>query len=222
MNLSNSSHEKSRILIMTAVAAEQEAVLRGINNNSRIDVALAGVGPVQAAVSTTKALSKANYDLVISAGIGGGFSGYAEMGDVVVATSIIAADLGAQTGNGFAFIEQLGFGSSKVSIDEPLAKKISTALKTANLSVKFGPILTVNTVTGTKESTLEMISRVPGATAEAMEGFGVATAAEDAGVPILEIRTISNRIGPRNRDAWQLEEALETLEIVSSVLAEVL
>lgn len=222
MNLSNSNREKPRILIMTAVAAEQEAVLRGLKNNNRIDVVLAGVGPVQAAVSTTKALSKANYDLVISAGIGGGFSGYAEMGDVVVATSIIAADLGAQTGDGFAFIEQLGFGSSKVSIDEPLAKKISTALKTANLSVKSGPILTVNTVTGTKESTLEMISRVPGATAEAMEGFGVATAAEDAGVPILEIRTISNRIGPRNRDAWQLEEALETLEIVSSVLAEVL
>ncbi|WNF36782.1 futalosine hydrolase [Bacillaceae bacterium IKA-2] len=222
MNLSNSNREKPRVLIMTAVAAEQEAVLRGIKNNSKIDVVAAGVGPVQAGVSTTKALSKANYNLVISVGIGGGFSGHAEMGDVVVATSIIAADLGVQTGDGFVFIEQLGFGSSQVSIDESLAKKISTALKIAELSIKRGPILTVSTVTGTQATTLEMISRVPGATAEAMEGFGVATAAADAGVPVLEIRTISNLVGPRDRSAWQLKEALETLENVSSVLAEVL
>lgn len=222
MNLSISSHQNSRILIMTAVVAEQDAVLQGIKNNSRIDVVVAGVGPVQAAVSTTKALSKAKYGLVISAGIGGGFSEHAEMGDVVVATSIIAADLGAQTGDGFVFIEQLGFGTSQVSIDEPFAKKISTALKTAQLLVRMGPILTVNTVTGTNEATLEMISRVPNATAEAMEGFGVATAAKDADVPFIEIRTISNRVGPRDRGAWQIKAALETLENVSSVLAEVL
>lgn len=222
MSFNNSRHQKSRILIMTAVAAEQNAVLRGLNNYGRIDVLVAGVGSVQAAVNTTKALNKTEYDLVISAGIGGGFSGHAEMGDVVVATKTIAADLGAQTGNGFVFIEKLGFGSSQVSIDESLIKNISTALKMANLSVQSGPILTVNTVTGTVESTLEMISRVPDATAEAMEGFGVATAAEDADVPFLEIRTISNQVGPRDRDAWQIKEALETLEKVSLVLAEVL
>lgn len=222
MKLINSDHGNAKVLIMTAVAAEQAAVLRELNNNNNIDVVIAGVGPVQAAVSTTKALCKAKYDLVISAGIGGGFSGHAEMGDVVVATRTIAADLGAQTGDGFVFIEQLGFGSSQFSIDETLTKKISTALIAAKLSVQMGPILTVNTVTGTKEATLEMISRVPDATAEAMEGFGVATAAEDAGLPFLEIRTISNHVGPRDRDSWQIKEALETLKNVSSVLAEVL
>ncbi|MGC7879870.1 futalosine hydrolase, partial [Desulforudis sp. 1190] len=35
-----------RILVMTAVSAEREAVLRGLRGDSRFDVLVAGVGPV--------------------------------------------------------------------------------------------------------------------------------------------------------------------------------
>lgn len=63
---------------------------------------------------------------------------------------------------------------------------------------------------------------MPGATAEGMEGFGVAAAALDSGVPILEIRAISNAVGPRDRTAWRIQEALDALEAASTVLLEVL
>ena len=43
-----------RVLVMTAVSAERDAILRGLNNDTRFDVRIAGVGPVAAAVSTTK------------------------------------------------------------------------------------------------------------------------------------------------------------------------
>ncbi|MCT8136799.1 futalosine hydrolase [Anaerobacillus sp. CMMVII] len=211
-----------RILVMTAVAAEQEAVLRGIDNAPRFDVVVAGVGPVAAAISTAKVLATNKYDLVINAGIGGGFSEQAEIGSVVVATEIIAADLGAETGEGFASIEQLGFGTSRVAVDQRFANKVATALKTAGLPTHSGPILTLATVTGTKETADQLATRVPGATVEAMEGFGVALAASDANVPILEIRTISNPVGPRDKGAWKIKEALHMLEKASSIIAEVL
>ncbi|GAE07797.1 menaquinone via futalosine step 2 [Paenibacillus sp. JCM 10914] len=55
-----------------------------------------------------------------------------------------------------------------------------------------------------------------------MEGFGVATAAAAAAIPVLEIRSISNMVGPRDRGAWKIKEALQALEQASSLLPEVL
>ncbi|RXJ00304.1 futalosine hydrolase [Anaerobacillus alkaliphilus] len=211
-----------RILVMTAVAAEQDAVLRGINNDPRFDVVAGGVGPVAAAISTTKVIAKGEYDLVISAGIGGGFIGRADVGSIVVATDIIAADLGAQTTEGFASIEQLGFGISRVPVDQELATKVADAFQKAELSTFTGPVLTLSTVTGSFETAEDLALRVEGATVEAMEGFGVALAAHDAKLPVLEIRTISNPVGPRDKSSWKIKEALQQLEKASSVLAEVL
>jgi futalosine hydrolase len=98
-----------RVLVMTAVEAEREAVLRGLRGDSRFEVLVAGVGPVAAAVSTAMALAAASeasgYDLVVSAGIGGGFPGQAEIGTAAVASEVIAADLGVQTLDGFSSID---------------------------------------------------------------------------------------------------------------------
>ncbi|KJS16970.1 MAG: hypothetical protein VR69_07145 [Peptococcaceae bacterium BRH_c4b] len=211
-----------RILVMTAVLAEQEAVLRGLHSDRRFDVLVAGVGPVSAAVNTAKVLATAEYGLVVSAGIAGGFPGRAEVGSLVVANEIVAADLGAETPEGFSSLDELGFGSTRIQVDASLVNGVTEALLTAGLPVKAGPVLTVSTVTGTAETAAELAARVPGATAEAMEGYGVALAAYDRGVPILELRAISNLVGPRDRAAWRITEALDVLEAACSVLLEVL
>ena len=52
-----------------------------------------------------------------------------------------------------------------------------------------------------------------------MEGFGVATACALAGVPFAEVRAISNAVGPRDRGAWRIGEALAALAPVGEFLA---
>jgi futalosine hydrolase len=222
--VSNSKQQEPemRVLVMTSVSAERDAVLRGLHGDNRFDVLVAGVGPAAAAASTATALATAKYSLVVNAGIGGGFADRAEVGSLVVASEIVAADLGAQTSEGFCSLDELGFGSTRVPVDASLVTRVTEALHAAGLPVTTGPVLTVSTVTGTAATALELASRVPGATAEAMEGYGVATAAHNRGVPILEIRAISNPVGPRDRAAWRIEEALNMLESASSVLLEVL
>ncbi|WP_139491531.1 futalosine hydrolase [Brevibacillus dissolubilis] len=212
-----------RILVMTSVAGERDAVLRGLGGrgSDRIDVVIAGVGPAKAAVSTTKALVKAKYDLVVNAGIAGGFAGRAEVCTLVVADEIIAADLGAETPEGFSGLDELGFGSARVAVDAKLVKRVTTAIAAAGLPVTSGPVLTLSTVTGTAATAQELIKRVPGVAAEAMEGYGVGVAAQEFGVPVLEIRSISNAVGPRNREAWRIKEALSLLEAASAALLEV-
>lgn len=211
-----------KILIVTAVAAEKEAVLRGLNGEDRYEVITAGVGPAAAAASTARALGSGQYKLVISAGIGGGFSGQAPVGSVVVASSIIAADLGSETQEGFLSVDQLGFGSAYIQTPPKLMRQITEAFQAAGLIALSGPILSVSTTTGTQATADALAARVPGAAAEAMEGFGVAQAAHDCGLPVLEIRAVSNIVGPRNRDAWKIPQALQALETAISQLSEVL
>jgi futalosine hydrolase len=54
-----------------------------------------------------------------------------------------------------------------------------------------------------------------------MEGYGVAIAAELHGLPVLEIRGISNAVGPRDRSAWRIKDALDALAAASSSIKEV-
>jgi futalosine hydrolase len=145
-------------------------------------------------------------DLVISAGIGGGFAPSAPVGSLAVAESIVAADLGAQTAEGFSSVAELGFGRSEHRPPARLSRAVADALAAA-----YGPVLTVGTVTGTASRAAELADRHPGAVAEAMEGFGVAEAAAFFDFPVLEIRAISNVVGPRDRAAWRIGEALAAL-----------
>lgn len=211
----------NRVLIMTAVAVEREAVIRGLQGNPIFDVMLAGVGPISAASRTAMQLVGNEYDLVISAGIGGGFQGKADIGSIVVADEMIAADLGVQTQEGFQSLDKLELGSTRILTEPQLVHSLIRGLHTAGLSACSGPVLTVSTATGTAEGVAELHRRVPNGAAEAMEGYGVAFAGIDRGLPVLEIRAISNRVGPRDRSAWRIKEALESLELASKQLLEV-
>ena len=201
-----------RILIATAVAAERDAVMAGLSAPAGgVDVIAVGVGPAAAAAGTARTLATGDYDLVISAGVAGGMPGRAGIGDVVIATRSIAADLGAESPGGFVPISKLGFGS----------EIIDTAPLLHHSTAVVGPVLSVSTVTGTTASTDDLVRRYPDAVAEAMEGFGVATAAQQAGVRFAELRTISNLVGPRDRSAWRLAEALAGLtDAVATVTKE--
>ena len=85
--------------------------------------------------------------------------------------------------------------------------------------VVVGDVLTVTTVTGTADRAATLATRHPEAVAEGMEGYGIGCAAADAGARFGELRTISNPVGPRDRDAWRIGEALDTLTAAAAALA---
>ncbi|MFE7559000.1 futalosine hydrolase [Kitasatospora sp. NPDC057500] len=221
---------RARLLVVVAVPAEADAVLRGLGRAPQappervalpggaldrvahpsgvtVDVLAGGVGPGAAAAAAATALGAARYDLVLSAGIAGGFAPRAPVGATVVATEIVAADLGAETPEGFADVTELGFGTVRHS-PAPAA----VALAAEALGAVAGTVLTVSTVTGSAARAAALTARHPDAVAEAMEGFGVAEAAARHGVPSFELRTVSNAVGPRDRSTWRIGEALAALE----------
>ncbi|WP_309141999.1 futalosine hydrolase [Streptomyces griseicoloratus] len=216
-----------RVLVATAVPAERDAVARAFPGPVRevprpgvtlhrvpdgaCDLLAAGVGPALAAASTAAALTAAAldaapYGLVVSAGIGGGFAPGAPVGSLVVADTITAADLGAETADGFLPVTELGFGTVTHHPPAELVRAVADAT-----GARPGTVLTGSTVTGTAERAALLRARHPRALAEAMEGFGVAEAAAAHGVPVLELRAVSNPVGPRDRAAWRIGDALAAL-----------
>jgi len=215
------------LLVVTAVAAEAEAVRAGTDPHTAeveagavragadprtVVVEAVGVGPAAAAAGTARLLATGRYRAVISAGIAGGFPGRAPVGATVLGARSIAADLGAETPDGFLTVEELGFGTSRLDADPVLLEALAAALPSAIV----GDVLTLSTVTGSAGTARRLAERFPQAVAEAMEGYGVATAA--AGLPFAELRTISNPVGPRDRGAWRLKEAFAALSTASSAL----
>ncbi|MGW2818975.1 futalosine hydrolase [Streptomyces sp. NPDC001415] len=226
-----------RVLVVTAVAAEADSVAAGLvragyaspgeeepvpvrpgpaqpplarfraeGHDVALDVLPAGVGPAAAAAGTALALARTPYHLVISAGIGGGFPGVAPLGSLVVGSDMVAADLGADSPEGFLPLPELGFGRDRLASPHGLCQDVARALGALR-----GTVLTVSTATGTAERAAELLARHPSAAAEAMEGFGVAEAADQYGLPVLEIRAVSNSVGPRDRSAWRIGDALAAL-----------
>ncbi|RJE86066.1 futalosine hydrolase [Paenibacillus sp. 1011MAR3C5] len=215
----------TRILVVTAVEAEREAVLRGLSQAGAIhyDVIAGGVGPAAVAARTAAMLATAGhrYQLVISAGIGGGFPGRAAIGELVIADTIVSADLGAETPNGFLSVDELGFGTSRIDSHAKWNQKLLAQLAGAGLACALAPILTVSSATGTAATAALRERLVPGAAAEGMEGFGVAIAAAQQGVPATEVRAISNAVGPRDRSAWRIGDALKALENAFAAFASI-
>jgi futalosine hydrolase len=199
------------LLVVTAVAAEADAVRAGADRR-HVVVEPVGVGPAAAAAGTARLLAAGDYRAVISAGIAGGFPGRAPIGATVLGARSIAADLGAESEDGFLRVEELGFGTSLVPADKALLEALAAALPGAIV----GDVLTLSTVTGTASTAQRLARRFPDAVAEAMEGYGVAVAA--AGLPFVELRAISNAIGPRDRAAWRLAEAFAALSTAAATL----
>ncbi|CAM5299817.1 futalosine hydrolase [Streptomyces tanashiensis] len=167
----------------------------------------------------------------------------APVGSVVVSSAMVRPISRRASPDGYYAVEELGLGRSVHHVPEALTDRITTALSrrehghrgpgrgtpdagtrtpppgTTAPPYALAPVLTVSTVTGTARRAAELAERRPTAAAEAMEGFGVAEAAAAHGVPVVEIRAVSNAVGPRDRAAWRIGEALGALRHTFELLS---
>lgn len=202
-----------RLLVVTAVDAERDAIAAALPSGASVSVIAGGVGPAAAAAGTSAALAPGGVDLVLSAGIGGGFAPLVP-GDIAVASAIVFADLGAESGDGFIPVSELGFGGERYDVPARLAVELADVT-----GGHLGTVLTVATVTGSAGRAATLAGRFTDAVAEGMEGAGVAAAATRHGVAFGEVRAISNAVGPRDRGAWQIPTALAALARALAAIA---
>ena len=155
-----------------------------------------GVGPVNAAFGLTRFLSENQARGVVVCGVGGAYPGSRlDVGDVVCADSETYGDLGADSPDGFLDMQALRF--PVIPGEQPLFNRLPLDLFPAKGRV---PFVTCTTCTGTAAQA-EILVRRTGGAVESMEGAAIVHVARLMGVPVGEVRGISNTVGNRDRGA---------------------
>ena len=150
-------------------------------------------------------LSREKPDWVINAGIAGAFSPQWPLGTVVQVVQERFGDLGVEEADGhFIDVEEMGLW--------PYAEMSNPHPPLPSLGVCKG--LTVHKVHGSTASIQKIRLKYPDTDVESMEGAAFFYACLAAGVPFVEIRSISNLVEPRNREAWDLPLAINQLNKV--------
>lgn len=184
------SGNDSRVLVACALDAE----LRGLRPRPGVDVLACGVGPVEAAASVSRAIAGGAYDAVVNAGLAGAFGTRFAIGDAVLVAEERLADLGLEDGNTIALPQGRRL-IDRAFCDEALLEQC------AGLPYAIATGLTVSLVTATAATAVRR-EHCYEVDVESMEGFAVLRACELARVAALEVRGISNRVGPRAESGW--------------------
>lgn len=212
-----STHERDAVLRDLPAARRVRVGPYDAHRTAHATVLVSGIGPAGAAAVTAAALATGSYAAVLNLGICGGFTGAASIGDVVIATDLVAADLGVDGPQGWLGLASLGWAEESLGLEPSLVQWAADRLRAGDLPVVTGPVLTLSSMTGT-DARAAVLAERHGPVAEAMEGRGAAEAAAPYGTPFLEIRTVSNAVGRRDKAAWQLGRALDVLAVVARTL----
>jgi futalosine hydrolase len=190
------------LLVCTATEFEAAILRERLAGRAGVVTVVTGVGPVNAAHGVTVAILEHRPSVIVSCGIAGAYpSSGLQIGDVTCAEVEIYGDLGAQSPSGFLDMKALGF--PVVAGPAPLFNEIPMQIFPAGKRSRF---VTVSTCTGTDAVAREIEARTQGAV-ENMEGAAIAHVAHLHGIPVGEVRGISNFVTNRDSKSWRIKDA---------------
>lgn len=213
-------------------------------NDHQCLLAVTGVGPLNAALTLGRILGEHfGIAAVLNLGIAGSFDkAMLPLGATVLADKEIFPEFGLRTADGIdpkgiafpqwsAPEDEATCSSRKKAHREPQEHQEEAiwdsitltplaSLKQLDLArpdALCGTSLTVAGVTGTP-AYADMLKARYNALTENMEGFALALGCRQAGIPFIELRTVSNIVGSRAPEDWKLDEALLALGATARTL----
>jgi futalosine hydrolase len=202
-----------KILVCAATAMEITPFL-GVYNQSNhaedIDVLITGIGLTATTYSLTKYFSLKHPDLVIQAGVGGCFDKASKLGSVLAIKQETIADESVielkslKTLFDLKLVPQNRFPFSKgwlINADKALLQK-------TKLKVVKG--ISVNEITTSKQK-VDFYKNAFNPVVESMEGAALHYSCLMENISFLQIRSISNYIGERNKKKWNMKESIVNL-----------
>lgn len=178
------------LLVVTATAFEAALV-----DGAPVRTVVCGIGPVEAALATSHAISGDAPTAILQLGIAGAQT--LPNASIVLGSEAVYCDVV----DPLARIPRV----ERVQADAGLLARARAALPDAHVL----PIGTSGRVGGGVDCEVE-----------AMEGFGVLRAAALAGIPAVELRAVSNPVAEANRDQWRVDDALDALRVALPPLLE--
>jgi len=216
---------KSAFGFASAPAVKQGEVVEFELNGRTLLLTVTGVGLVNAAMAVGRLLDRPDVTGMVNLGIAGAY----DVGEYPLGTACYVwqedwPEFGLLDEEGSVDPKAIGFPLGHVG-DKAIWNRI--LLNPVNDAEKMGLSLpetclrttsvSVSSVTGTDERAGWLKISCNG-DLENMEGFALAFGAAQKGVPFLEIRTVSNLVGSRWEEDWDLNGALDKLGNVTAEL----
>ncbi|MCF8109115.1 MAG: futalosine hydrolase [Desulfohalobiaceae bacterium] len=229
------------LLLVTATLQEMRAVLAPLGGASDLAplkprvlkagrqtriLLITGVGPLNAAMALGRIMgSDLRVRGVVNFGIAGSFDCQTlPLLSQIVVQEEIWPEIGVKTGAGLVDLQALckGLGEGqealvqdRLDLNPPsVAPQLGLTLPGHWEAVKS---LTVAGVTGTPAEAGRLAGRY-GVHTENMEGFALAWVCRREGLPFLELRSVSNQVGSRNKRDWDIQGSLSGLGEMSRLL----
>lgn len=206
-----------KVVITAATAAEWMPAFQNINNlycgkSKRMQVFFhqTGVGMLSAAVSLTKLALKDKPDLIIQAGIAGTFHQKIKLGNVFVINKEMLGDMGVEENGKWKDIFDMNLEKSstypfqKRQLGNPYLQEYNL------LGMPVINAVTVNEVSTNSNRIQQLINKYDPVT-ESMEGAAIHYVGNETNTPFIQIRSVSNYVGDRNKKNWQIKTAIENL-----------
>lgn len=191
-----------KILLVSATQLEIQEYLISAPHH---DVLITGVGLPAAMYELTSQLQGHRYDLVIQAGVGGAFEGSGlQLGDVVAVQQDAFGDSGSYEGNSIKSLHELGLTTDK----EWIVNQHKSILSKAKLPLVKG--VTVTTLTNYQPFVHSLMHKW-NAHIESLEGAALHYVCNKKHITYLQIRSVSNFVGERDKSKWLMGTAIGNL-----------
>ena len=193
-----------KILVTAATEGEIEHFTL---QNETTDVLVTGVGAPACIYALTKQLQQKKYDIILQAGIAGMFKNSFELAQTVVVKQDVFADLGIYENNQFFTLFEKGFTNENKL---PYSNGYLINFLAEHFSLAAANAITVNTVTDNKEQINVLIKKYD-PEIESMEGAAFHYVCISEEVSFLQLRSISNVVGERDKANWKIKESIKNL-----------
>ncbi|MEO9070731.1 MAG: futalosine hydrolase [Ginsengibacter sp.] len=194
------------LLIVTATQFEIEPFLKEKNNT---EILITGIGIPATIFQLTKKLSEKKYDLVLQAGIAGTFNDHFNLADTVLVKEDIFADLGIEENRKFKTLFETGF-QDKNNFPYTEGWLLNNHLYFEKNKLPIVKGITVNTISDNHLQNQDNKEKF-GADIESMEGAAFHYVCLQEKINFLQLRSISNLVGERDKSKWKIKSAIENL-----------
>lgn len=206
-----------KILLVVATELEAKGIKDKLNADQlqAIDVLVTGVGMINTCFELTKALLETKYTLVLNIGIAGSFDRDIAIGECVWVKRELFSEMGAEDGDQFLSLIQLGLQTHDEFPFEWGELKVKPLTEINTLSaLKQVRAITVNKVHGNDHSIMKTNMQFS-PQIESMEGAAVFYVCLKLGVNCIQLRSVSNYVERRNKDNWNIPLAINNLHDTS-------
>ena len=180
-----------------------------LQSEMQVDLLITGVGLTAATYALTKELSLHRPDFVLQAGVAGTLDADRPLAQVVAVKSECIGDIGVRENGRFRSPFDLKLLSTDtLPWQQGRLKNTNIFLASSGLPVVDG--VTVNQIS-TAEDTITYYRDELNVQVESMEGAALHFVALHEKIPFLQIRSLSNFIGERDKAKWQMKEAITSL-----------